>query len=212
MELSQRWGSFGYGFNGLSQYAVERGVSRAGNDLLAVVCLGGKAGDLGSRIEWFFPLMILGQEERKLCWDQWKKAHQSHAIEFGLWSGTMNVKHITASTGPFICGGHHPHLLLEWPSVFTLLLSSILAVASVWHLFLPWLTLFCPHPRSSQLYRNTMRPGYTTDPLYALVSVSKYYYSLSLAPSHSSGGRKHCGFNLRVEKNWNPAVRGLSEW
>lgn len=93
-----------------------------------------------------------------------KEAHQSHAIEFGLWPGTMNVKHITASTGPFMCGGHHPHLLLEWPSVFTLLLSSILAVAPVWHLFLPWLTLFCPHPRSSQLYRNTMRPGYTTDP------------------------------------------------
>lgn len=103
--------------------------------------------------------------------------------------------------GCFHVRWHHPHLLLEWPSVFTLLLSSILAVASVWHLFLPWLTLFCPHPRSSQLYRNTMRTGYTTDPLYALVSVSKYYYSLSLAPSHSSGGRKHCGFNLRVEKN-----------
>lgn len=67
-----------------SQYRVERGVSRARNELLAVVSLGGKAGDLVNRTGWFFPLMFLGQRERKLCWSQCKKSHQSRAIEFGL--------------------------------------------------------------------------------------------------------------------------------
>lgn len=119
-------GSFGYGLDWLSQYTVERGVSRARNDVLAVVCLGGKAGDLGNRIEWFFPLTFLGQEERKLCWSHYKKAHQSHAIELGLCLALW-MPSISQHPGPFMCSGHHPHLLLECPSVFILLIISILA-------------------------------------------------------------------------------------